>query len=419
MLHAGLRSLRLAIILIVTAGATRLVVAESPAWPRFHGPKGDNISTETGLLKQWPEGGPKLLWTSEKLGEGFAGVTIGDGLVFTDGNLDDTTVITALDLAGKVRWQVPAGPAWTKSYPGTRGTPTFDGERLYHESPMGELVCLKTATGEKLWGINILAKFGGHNIQWALAESVLIDGDRLICSPGGKENALVALNKLTGETIWKSGSVDEATGYASPALAKMGSLRMLLTLTAKSVIAVNADNGELLWRFPKPTKYDVNVTSPIYHDGQVFVSTGYGAGGVMLKVKADGKTATAEKLWDTKEMDNHHGGVLLLDGYLYGSAHNQNSAKWVCLDWATGDKKWVAQGVGKGSATYADGLLYMLSENSRVGLAKISPEGMKVVSEFRLPKGGQGPTWAHPVVCGKRLYLRHGDFLYVYDIGAK
>jgi outer membrane protein assembly factor BamB len=319
---------------------------------------------------------------------------------------------------GQTQWQVDNGPAWTKDYPGTRGTPTIDGDRLYHQSPIGNIVCLKAQTGEKIWGINSLETFGGKNIQWALSESLLIDGDRVICCPGGSEASVAALDKMTGETIWKAESTGDKAGYSTPTLAEHSGLRMIFVMTAKSVIGVNADTGKLLFRHPFETKYDVNVLKPIFHDGHLFVSGGYGTtGSQMLKVIAvDGEDVSVELVWESKDLDNHHGGVVLLDGFLYGAAHQFNNAKWACLDWETGEQKWAERGIGKGSVTYADGMLYMMNEKSSVGLAKPSPDGHEVISKFRLPPGGSGPSWAHPVVCGGRLYIRHADRLFAFDV---
>lgn len=384
-------------------------------------PKGDNISTDTGLLKQWPEGGPKLTWTAEGIGHGFSGVTLADGLIFTAGNIDEKTVITALDLSGNIQWQVENGKAWTGGPAGTRGTPTIDGDRLYHESPHGDLVCLQAKTGRKIWGLNILKEFGSKNITWALAESVLIDGDRLICCPGGPNTAVVALDKMTGKTVWQSPSASgDPPCYASPTLAECRGLRMILTMTSKALIGVNADGGDLLFRYPHKTAYDVNALKPIYHDGQIFISSGYGTtGSVMVKLSVDGRKATVEKVWGSRELDNHHNGVILLDGSLYGSAHKFNNSKWICLDWKTGEMKYAERGVGKGSPTCAEGMLYTLSEKRDMGLVQATPDGHEVISEFKTPSGPEGPTWAHPVVCGGRLYIRHSDKLYAYDVRAE
>lgn len=414
-----------------TAVASRQTASESPTrgtagpasgapyWPRFQGPKGDNLSADTGLVKQWPRGGPKLLWTAEGLGHGFASVTLAGGRIYTAGNKDGKTTITALDLEGKTFWQKENGEAWEGSHPGTRGTPAIDGDRLYHESPLGDVVCLNAKTGEKIWGLNILKEFDAENIEWALAESLLIDGDRVICSPGGAKASVAALDKKTGQTVWTAKSTGTRTSYASPVLAECQGLRILFTMNSKAFLAVNADNGDLLFTVPHETRYDVNATSPIYHDGHVFICSGYGSGGAMFKLKVDGRKASVEQVWESKELDNHHGGVILLDGFLYGAAQEKNHSGWVCLDWKTGKKMYANKGVGKGSLTYADGMFYTLSEQRDMGLVPATPEEHKVVSKFKIPSGGEGPSWAHPVVCGGRLYVRHSDQLFAYDVVEK
>ena len=395
--------------------STIVMAADGPEWPRFHGPNGDNKSTETGLLKRWPEGGPELLWTAEGIGEGYSTVSLAHGLIYTAGNNGDNTIVTALSLDGQIRWQVPTGGAWKESYPGTRSTPTIDGDRLYCESPIGNVACLDAKTGDEIWSLNILEEFEGENIKWALSESLILDGDRLICCPFGKKASLVALDKMTGKVVWTAESTGDQAGYGTPALVEYEGLRMLLTMNAKAVVGVCADSGELLFRHPHETKYDVNVLIPVFHEGQVFVSSGYGAGSQMIKLTVDGRKVVAEQVWETEDMDNHHGGVILLDGCIYGT---DSRASWVCLDWKTGETKWKERGIGKGSVAYADGLLYGYSENRKVGLIKPNPEAYEEISQFEIPQGGKGKTWAHPVIIGGRLYLRHGDLLYVYNVKA-
>jgi len=394
------------------------LTADAPFWPRFHGPKGDNLSPETGLLKEWPGGGPKLLWKTAGIGHGYSSVTLAGGLIFTAGNIGEQSVVTALDLEGKIRWQSPCGEAWTPSdkYPGTRGTPTFDNGHLYFESPLGELVCLKAESGQKVWGLNILEQFDADNIRWALAESVLIDGDRVICCPGGRKGSVVALDKRTGSTVWASEYSGEPISYASPSLAECQGLRIVLTMSANAFLGVDADSGTLLWRFPHKTDWDINALMPIYHDGRVFISSGYRSGSVLLKISVSGRSASVEPVWESKDLDNHHGGVILLNGFLYGAAHSNNRGRWVCLEWESGKQIYAEKGVGKGSLTYGDGLLYTLSERRAVGLVAAKPETHRVVSQFTLPSGGEGPSWAHPVVCGGRLYLRHGETLFAYEL---
>lgn len=393
-------------------------IARPADWPQFHGPDRSNRSAETGLRKSWPAEGPELLWTARGLGHGFATVSIAGGRIYTSGNIDDKTVITALDLDGRHLWQAENGPSWTKSVPGTRSTPTIDEDRLYHESPLGELVCLAASSGKRLWGLNLLETFRSQNINWGLSESVLIDGDRLICCPGGPETAIVALDKFHGTTIWKSPSAGDLAGYASPSLGEYRGLRMIFTLTACAILGVNADSGALLFRFEHTTPFDESIFMPLYHDGHVFVSTRT-TGSVLLKLNVEGQSVSAEPVWRTEQLDNQHGGVVLLDGYLYGACHVRNNGRWVCLDWKTGREMYADRGIGKGSLTYADGMFYALNERGNVAMIKPNPQRYEIVSQFEIPKGGEGPTWAHPVVCGGRLYLRHGDLLYVYDIREK
>ena len=402
----------------VAAAMWTAATAIAGEWPQFHGPRRDNISTETGLLKRWPEGGPRLLWTARGLGHGFSSVAVKAGRIYTAGNVNERTVITALDLAGKTQWQARCGEAWTRKglYPGTRGTPTLDGDRLYYETPVGDVTCRDANSGKEVWGFNILSRFKGKNITWGLSESLLIDGDRLICCPGGSEGGVVALDKRTGEVVWRCATGDPA-GYASPVLAEYKGLRMIVTLTLKAMIGVNADTGELLWRVEHLSYADENVLRPVYHDGHVLVST-VAAGTRKWKINVEGKTASVQEVWKSKQMDNHHGGVVLLDGRLYGSSCAYNGSKWVCLDWQTGETRYVDAGVGKGSLTVADGMLYVLGEGGSMGLVTPSPEFHTVVSRFELPKGGEGLWWAHPVVCDGRLYVRHGEFLYAYDVRA-
>ncbi|MBC8874367.1 MAG: PQQ-like beta-propeller repeat protein [Planctomycetes bacterium] len=411
----------------VTITPTTVTPGDGPNWPRFHGPNGDNISSDTGLLKEWPDGGPPLDWTCEKIGIGYSSVSMAGGLIYTAGNKDDkATTISAIDMDGNVKWQVENGAAYTGSHPGTRGTPTIDGDRLYHQSPVGSIICLNATTGDKIWSINSLETFQAQNITWALAESLLIDGDRVITCPGGPEASVVALNKMTGEVVWKAESTGQKTAYATTSLVEFGGLRIIFAMTAKALIGVDADNGRLLFEHPFKTEHDANSLMPLFHDGKVFISGGYGTtGSELLKVVVQGDKASVEMVWPSRDLDNHHGGVLLIDGFLYGAAHSFSKGQWICLDWNTGETKWAAYGVGgrnerkrKGSSTYAEGMMYMVSEDRYAGLAKISPTGLEIVSEFPLPEGSRDSSWAHPVVCGGRLYIRHDNRLFAYNVKA-
>ncbi len=412
-----LANLFVALVVLGGVAASGAGAAESAFWPRFNGPNGDNLSPDTGLLTAWPKEGPKLLWTAKDIGAGFSSVSLAGGRIYTGGDRGEQTVITALDLDGKIVWQKPNGKAWTADPAGLRSTPTVDGDRVYDESPLGEIACLSAKDGKSIWRLNILKKFAANNIVWGLSESLWIDGDHVICCPGGPQTAVVALDKKTGEVAWKSPSDGgAAAAYASPVVIEYGGLRIVLTMNAKGLLGVDADTGALLFSYPHATSYNVNALMPIFHDGRIFISSGYGAGAELLTLSVDGKKATVKQTWQSKDLDNHHGGVILLDGYLYGAAFKGGTGAWVCLDWKDGKTIYRAPGVGKGSLTCAEGMLYTYSENGKMGLVRATPKGHEVISQFHIPQGGQGPTWAHPVVCGGRLYLRHGNFLYAYDV---
>jgi outer membrane protein assembly factor BamB len=390
-------------------------VEEKSFWPQFHGPKRDNISTEKGLLKNWPEKGPELLWTAKNLGHGFSSISIADGMIYTASSIGNNTVVIALNLDGKVLWKVKNGKSWTGAHPGSRSTPTIDGDRLFHQNPLGNLVCLEAKTGDKIWELNIIEKVKSKIPRWALAESLLVDGDHLISCPGGLQTYMVALDKKTGSVVWKSPSTGELAGYASPFLFEYKGLRIITTLTSKSIIGVNADTGELLWRIKHENYYNENIMVPIFHESYVFISTPV-TGSVKWKLNVKDGKVSLRKRWHTQQLDNHHGGVILVNGNIYGSSTVRNKNLLVCLDWKTGRVKYMDMCVGKVSLTYADGMLYALSIDGVMGLVQPTPIGHRLVSYFKIPKGGKGKSWAHPVVCGGKLYIRHGEFLYAYRL---
>lgn len=417
-----------AVILAASLAAAGLAAAEAagpaggtpPAdWPQFHGPNRDNISTETGLLKRWPEGGPKLLWRATGIGAGYTSVAISGRMIYTAGNIGKHTVITAMDMAGKALWRAKNGPAYRRAHPGARGTPTIDEGKVYHLNADGDVLCLDAKTGKHIWTLNMLKKFGGRNISWALAESVLIDGRNLICTPGGKNISMVALDKKTGKTVWTCRGAGDKPGYASPILVHYKGLRQIVTMMSPSVVGVAADTGRLLWRYPCPAKFDENILTPVFHDGYVFVSIPHGRGATLLKLNVEGNRCSAKRTWHTKDLDNKNGGVMLVGGYLYG--HASSRPRWVCLEFKTGRTMYSVPGLpgACGTLTYADGMLYLLSERGAVALMRPDPKGFAPVSRFQLPRGPRQRSWAHPVVCRGRLYIRHWDVLYAYDARRK
>jgi len=389
--------------------------ATGAEWTNFRGPNRDGKSTETGLLKSWPAGGPTFLWTAKGCGTGYASVTIANGLIYTTGSFGGETAVVALDMNGQQKWSTSFCGTFKGTGPGSRGTPTIDGGKLYAEGPQGTVVCLDAATGSKVWSVNLMQEFGGRNIRWALSESLLVDGDDVICCPGGASAAMVALNKNTGETVWVCKGEGDKPGYASPVLIEYEGLRQILTMMSRSAIGVNADTGDLLWRYEHVTRYEVNATNPVFHNGHIFITSGYGKGCALLKLNVSGKDASITEVWRNRALDNHHGGVILLDGHLYGSAFKKN---WICMDFMTGDVRYRDRRVAKGSVVYADGMLYCLSERGgRVSLVKVTPDSCDIVSRFSIPNAGSHKdVWAHPVVCGGRLYIRNKGSLYAYDV---
>ena len=411
-------------ILIVTIGF--LIAVHSAAaedWPQFHGPRRDNRSVETGLLKSWPQGGPSLLWRADGLGQGFATVAIADAMIYTTGNIEGNAVITAMDLSGKHLWQRKNGPAYKRSYPGTRSTPTVVDGKLYNLSGTGSLICIDAKTSAPTWSMNILDKFAGRTIRWGLAESPLIDANNVICCPGGKEVFMVALDKDTGQTRWTCTGLGHKPAYASPAIVDYAGLRQIVTMTSEAAIGVAADTGKLLWKYPHEVRFEVNCDTPLYYDGRLFLFGTWSRGATMLKLSVQADDCSIEEIWHTPELDNEHGGVMLLDGYLYGQADGDHKNRHLaCLEAKTGKTMWIdprLAGERSATLTFADGMFYVVSDRAEVALVRPNPQKLEIVSQFELPKTDEGVVYAHPVVCGGRLYIRHGRFLYAYDIRPK
>lgn len=411
------RTLHLALLLLLM-GTT---IAQAANWPQFRGPNRDGKSAETALLNGWPAGGPKMLWSVSGLGAGFSSAAVADGLLYITGmgGPKKEGILYAFDLQGKLRWKQSYGPEWSGSYPGARTTPTVDGDRLYVMSGMGRLSCFQAKTGKPIWEVDTLAKFGGANIRWGIAESVLVDGKLVFCTPGGKNSSVVALNKLTGETVWTSKGLSEPSAYCSPVVMQQGPTRLLVTMTAKSIVGLNASNGKLLWQVPHQTSWDISAVSPLLWEGSVHITNGYGLGSLLLKLSPDGNSI--KQGWTDKNLDCHHGGVVLVNGSIHGANDNGaggNRGSWICLDANTGKLKYSARLVGKGSGIYADGKLWMYGENGKVGVARIKPNGYDLLGSFDISMG-DGQHWAHPSISGGILFIRHGDVLMAFDVRGK
>jgi outer membrane protein assembly factor BamB len=390
-------------------------------WPCFHGSNRQNRSNETGLLKTWPADGPGLLWTISGLGEGFCSVAIGGDNLYTAGKIDNQTYVFAYDLNGKLQWKKPNGTNWTvkvswaSSYNGPRSTPTYDNGVVYHLSESGKLTAYNSKTGDVIWSRELTKDFRAEIPMYGFAESVLAEGNNLFVRPAGQKGFQVCLNKMTGEIIWTNTEIPGDYGYNSGIVKDFGGYHQIIGASSNCYYSIDTKTGRLLWKVDFENAYKLNCTDAVTFNEYVLLTNGERGGCMLVKLKSAGKNITAEKVWQTELMDNYHGGVLFYDEYVYGSGSSTRS--WFCLDLLTGKQMWKTQ--GDGSLTFADGMLYLYDEKGTMKLVKASPEKFEKISEFKIPKGGNGPYWAHPVVCGGRLYLRHADKLFAYKISSK
>lgn len=417
---------------LITATAT------AADWPIFRGPNRDGICTETGLLKQWPKDGPTKVWTAKNLGLGWGTPSVADGRIYGVGTRDGKDGVWAVkESDGSELWFTPFASPATGLGPQTNGpasTPTFHNGKVYAVSNNGTLACIDAKTGGKAWTKNYISDFGGSLPKWGYTESVYVDGDKIICAPGGEGAAVVALKASNGSVIWKTnaGAIGKGNGYSSPVKATIGGVPMYVVLLGDSsgVVGVNVNTGQLLWQYKgKPATGGVaQIPTPIVKDDKVWVSTSYNGGSALLQIMSKGKnafTVKEVKAYKKPELNNHHGGMVLLDGYVY-FGHDQNQGNPVCVDFKTGEIKWgpekpPAGGQGSAATLYADGRLYFRYQNGTMVLIEPSPDELKVVSSFKLPPPdvkNYGQSWPHPVIANGKLYIRDQSVMYCYDIKA-
>lgn len=407
--------------------ATLLTVAAAPGdWPTWRGANRDGHSTETGLLKEWPKDGPPLVWKATGLADGFASVTVSAGRIFTTGHTNFVTgdqtnrkeLVLALDVRdGRILWSTAVGDFPARlDHPGSRVTPTVDGDVLFTVSAIGDFACIETATGKIRWTKQLKQELGGTQPGWGYSESPLVDGNLVVCTPGGARGAILAFNKSNGEIAWRSTDFKDGAQYAGLVPATIGGVKQYIQMTGRSVVGVAAADGKLLWKADRsgPT---AAVPSPIYADNQLYATSGYGVGCNGYSITKDSAGFKVEPLWANKAIGNHHGGVIKVGDYVYGLADNQ---KLVCQDFKTGDEKWADRCVGKGAVAFVDGMLYCRSEGKgEVALVEASPDGYREKGRFMPPDRSRRQAWAHPVVAGGKLYLRDMDVLLCYDVKAK
>ncbi|MGL4555200.1 MAG: PQQ-binding-like beta-propeller repeat protein [Gemmataceae bacterium] len=418
------------------AGATGLLAAD---WPQWRGPDRTGLSAETGLLKEWPKGGPALLWKATGLGGGYSTPSVVGTKLYVLGAKDlkagggkgkgkgggggasAAESVFCLDLAkqGAKLWSTEVGSTG-RSYPGPRSTPTVDGDRLFAISSDGVLACLDASDGKLVWKKSLTADFGGKYGNWNYAESPLIDGDRLICTPGGTKSTMVCLNKRTGSVIWegkvsglKDGKMPGSTaGYSSALVSNVAGRKTYVQMIQGGVIGMDAQTGAMLWHYDNPASSGANISTPLLKGDSVFAASGYGNGGGRADVAKKGDGFEAKEKFFLANFQNHHGGMVLVNGHIYGTG----GQSLMCVNFDTGKVEWTDRGVGKGSVTYADGMIYHRGEGGDVALVEATPAGYKEKGRFKQPDRSPAAAWPHPVVCGGKLYLRDWDALLCYDV---
>ena len=406
-------------------------------WPQWQGPARNAVSKETGLLKEWPQDGPPLAWKATGIGKGMGGIAVTRGRIYTTGDdREQTAWLLALNESdGKPAWSAKIGAGGNpgnifKPF-GPRATPTVEGDRLYILSQSGDLVCFTIDDGKEVWRKNYIKDFGGIMPVWGFSESPLVDGDRIICTPGAADGVIMALDKRTGEPIWKCEVPEGPTGnrgflgtsgaaYASAIVVEFEGVRQYVQLTATTLVGVAASDGKLLWRYDRASNtHRINCSTPVYEDGMVYAASAYDAGGgaVKLSKDANGKI-TAEEAFFNPKMKNHHGGMIIVDGCLYGAAGGNQGGFLVCLDAQTGEELWSERRAPKGSLLLADGRFYLRTEAGEVILIEPSRERYVELGRFEQPDRSDEPAWTHPVIANGKLYLRDQDVLFCYDVEA-
>jgi outer membrane protein assembly factor BamB len=381
---------------------------------QWRGINRDGIYNETGLLTKWPKQGLKMLWHYDELGKGFSSpLVLKDKIIIT--GLEDTSgVMYALDLEGRLIWKTVYANEWDESFPGCRSTPTFLNNRVYVSSSYGQAVCLDVTNGNIVWSVDLAKDFGAEPPKWGIVESPVVVDDKVIFGTGGKDFSVVALNIHDGKTIWTSPGRDQLTAYCSPIVINHNGRRIFCTFTSGDILGIELETGKVLWNFPYKNRYSVHANTPLYADGQLFIVSGYGYGGIKLKIAADGNSVT--EVWKNEFLDNQMGGVVLLNNTIYGSG--QQKKEWMALDWETGAVKYRTKNLGKGITIANDDMLYCYSDNGKLALVKPTDKKFKIISKMEVTTGN-GEHWSHPVIQNKILYLRHGNALIAYSLAAE
>ncbi len=397
-----------------------------PAWSQitseWRGPGRTGVYPDKGLLKEWPKGGPRLVMSATGLPKGNSSVAVGNGALYVAGTRDSTEVLVSLDMEGNVLWETPYGRAWAESYPESRSTPTLENERIYVVSGRLDAACIDAKSGRVIWSRQVADQYRSQFGRWGTSCSPLIVDNKCVITTGGNLTTVVALEKSTGEKVWTTESLNDPLGYVSPCLIDHHGNKQIIALTEKHILGVSPDNGRIIWKFDfsvyaGPEGQKNNTTTPLYSDGRIYVTSGYNHKSIMLALDNEGNSVSL--VWADSVLDNHLGGVVHVGDYIFGSNwHNNSKGNWVCLDWNTGKVMYDNEWGNKGAIIAAEGMLYCYEEKKgNVGLINPTPDKFDMVSSFQVNLGS-GPHWAHPVIHDKVLYIRHGDALLAYDIGA-
>jgi outer membrane protein assembly factor BamB len=401
------------------------VASPESGWPQFRGPKRDGVSDERGLLPTWPEGGPKALWSVNGLGTGFSSPIVSRGRIYLTGDIGDDLHVFALDLSGKQIWQAKNGAAWKEEYPGARASVTYYGGKIYHRNAHGRVACLNAEDGKEIWTLDVAGRFGAKNITWGLGECLLVDDETVYVTAGGSDALIVALDRLTGEVIWKSEPLRDTEGeqpfespsYASPILLKFAERKFVIGCSLKHLFCADAATGKIEWTKPFPTRYSVLAMMPTFFGmDRLFMTAPHGSGGhaYQLTAKHPGAPLGVNDVW-TSQLDTCQGGVVSVKGTLYGSFYSDRKG-WAAVSSKTGEVLYTSTEFLKGAAVYADGRLYAFAEDGWMLLLEPTAKEFVIRGRFRLAEAARRDAWAHPVVYNGRLYLRYHDTLSCYDV---
>ena len=397
--------------LIMAALALVCSSALAQKYIQWRGEKRDGVYHETGLMKKWPDGGLKMLWHYDQLGEGYSSVSIANDKIYVNGMRDGQQGwLHVFDLNGNLLRQVNYGKEWKGNYSGARGAVTVDEGLVFIESGFGVLYCLIEGTLELLWKKDLVNELGGKMINFAMNEVPLIIGNKVIATVGGKQHNIVALNKLTGELIWSTPANGDIAAYCSPIFVDDVNIPQIITMTAKSVLGINPTNGTLLWSYPYADRWDTHANSPLYSDGMIVCTSGNNTGSLMLKLDNSGKSVS--KVWENKSIENGYSGIVKLNNQVYG--YNESRHQFACLDWNTGNQLWTGR-IAQAVPVLDDGMLYLYTGTGELLLVKPDETKLDVVSREKVTLGEE-QHWAHPVIYNGVMYVRHGDSLMAYQV---